>query len=117
MREAIFLSHTQAEQLLQVCAAYRSYAWQRLDPCEERNRIMKAVQSVQGRLAEWSAGGGEPGWFALTEEERNILRLILGTLLQVYGAEAASADRNQALAALATIRVLVERGCQPTQAR
>ncbi len=104
------LSQSQAKQLEQACAAFRSYAWQHLDPCEERNRLMKAGQAVQGRVSEHHTGGSEPLWLSITEEERHALRVILSTLMQRYGAEPVSQERNQRLGDLATLRVLVERG-------
>ena len=63
------LSQSQAEQLAQACATFRSYAWQQLDPSEERNRLMKAGQAVQGRVSEQHTGGVEPLWLTITEDE------------------------------------------------
>ena len=77
---------------------------------------MKAGQAVQGRVSEQRTGGVEPLWLTITEDERNALRVILSTLMQVYGAEPASNERNQALGDLATLRVLLERGRRHTQA-
>ncbi len=109
------LSQPQAEQLAQACAIFRSYAWQQLDPSEERNRLMKAGQSVQGRVSQQHTGGVEPLWLTITEDERSSLRVILSTLMQVYGTEPASSTRNQTLGDLATLRVLLERGRRHTQ--
>jgi len=109
------LSQSQAEYLAQACATFRSYAWQQLDPSEERNRLMKAGQAMQGKLSDLRAGGAEPLWLTITEDERSALRVILRTLIQVYGAEPASPERNQALEKLATLRILFERVHRPSQ--
>ena len=77
---------------------------------------MKAGQAIQGRVSQQHTGGVEPLWLTITEEERSALRVILRTLIQIYGAEPASRERNQALGDLATLRVLLERGRRHTQA-
>lgn len=108
------LSQSQAEHLASACATFRSYAWQQLDPSEERNHIMKAGQAVQGKLSDLRAEGADPLWLTITEDERSALRVILSTLMQVYGAEPASSERNQVLGNLAALRVVLERGSRQT---
>ncbi len=111
----LILSQSQAEQLFHVCAAYRSYAWQTLPPTPERNHLMRAAQAVQGRLAETRACCAESLLFALTEEERQALRVVMRTLMQVYGAETPAVGRNRLLGELAALRVLFEYTCRQTR--
>ena len=103
------LSQSQVEQLAQACAAYRSYAWQMLVPTQERNQTMREAQALQGRLAELRALDAEQCVLRLSGEQRQALRVVLTTLIQVYGAEPAIPERIQGLGALAALRAALER--------
>lgn len=109
------LSQPQAEQLAHACAAYRSYAWQMLAPTPERNQTMRVAQAMQGRLAEMRTLGAEQCVLRISEEERQALRTVISTLIQVYGAEPPTPERTQLLGVLAALRALLERSRQ-TQA-
>lgn len=102
------LSRAQAEQLIQACAAFRSHAWHTLPPSPERNQAMRAAQAVQGRLAEQRAGA-DPLCFALTEKERQALRVVMLILIQAYGTHTPSEDRDRVLGKLYALRVMIER--------
>lgn len=110
------LNTQQARHLVAACAAYRAYAWQALPPSPERNQTMKAVQAVQGRLLETRvAGTGEDIWLTMSEEEWQIMRQVINTLIQLTGAEGASEARTRALGELAGLRKLLEHGSRQTQ--
>jgi len=110
------LSTMQAAQLVGLCATYRAYAWRTLPPSPERNQTMKALQSVQGRVSQALTSGLETVWLLASEEEKQILRQVVCLLMQSYGAEPSSEERNQALGELAGLRLLIERTCRQTQA-
>ena len=109
------LSQSQTEQLAHACAAYRSYAWQMLAPTPERNQTMRVAQAMQGRLAEMRALGAEQCVLCISGEERQALRTVVSTLIQIYGGEPPTPERIQLLGALAALRALLERSRQ-TQA-
>lgn len=113
MREreiALLLPPGQIGLLAEVCATYRSYAWQNLPPTPERNQTLKAVQAVQGRLAVLRAWGDEPIRLMVHQEEISALRLMLRTLMQAWGRQLPSPVRDRYLATLAQVRLLLERG-------
>lgn len=97
------LNTAQVEQLAGYCAAYRTHAWHEIAPTAERNQTLRAVQAVQGRLTTWkSEQRTEPLLFALTEEERQALRQMIGVLLQIPGVQISPEGRAQALNGLAS---------------
>ncbi len=106
------LGQAQTEQLADICAAYRAYAWRMLEPTTERNQTMRAIQAVQGRLSQARAEGSETLDLTLCAEEKQALRHVMCVLMQARGAEPASEERNQALGELAVLRVVLEQACR-----
>lgn len=108
------LNRTQADQLCRWCASYRAYAWQHLEPTPERNQTMKVAQAVQGRLTALQTGDAEALCLVVSEDEKQVLRQLISTLMQLSGAETASEERNRALGELASLRTLIERMARHT---
>lgn len=111
----LHLSAAQATQLTGFCAAYRTYAWRALPPTPERNQMMKALQAVQGRLAQALPEGAEQLRLTACEEEKQALRQMVRVLMDVARFEAPSEERIRKLGELAGVRLLIERTCRPTQ--
>ncbi len=93
MTQALLLSRDQVEQLAQICATYRAYAWQRLAPTPERNQIHLTVSA----------------------EEQLALRHSAVQLLHKYVADGPSEERTQAIGNLVRMRVFLERSSRLEQ--
>ena len=93
MQETLILTLNvaQVDQLMSYCPGYRVHAWREFAPTAERNQTLRAIQAVQGRLTVWRAERRtETLRFAVSEEERQSLRQMVGVLMQV-----SSVIRNQ----------------------
>ena len=73
---------------------------------------MRAIQAVQGRVAQARTEGGPTVQVVLCEEERLALRQMLRVLMQARGAEPACEQRNRALGELAGLRIVLEQACR-----
>lgn len=108
------LSFYQAAQLVEICTAYREFAWHELEPSPGRNQIMKAVQAIQGRISDLRRRTTvEPLLLTLNEDEKRALRSMLLTLMEASKAEAPSDERTYLLGCLASLRAFIERASSP----
>lgn len=113
----IHLPRQQAEQLAAYCPLYRAYIWRTIPPSPERNQILRAIQTHQGRLVAFKEQEEAEILLQMTTEESCALRQMLTTLLALYGAEPPSHQRTHALEELAILRALVERTLHSTRGR
>jgi hypothetical protein len=112
------LSRQQAQQLATHCRAYRAYRaylWQCLPPSSERNQALRGIQALQGQLEQFREQTQPNLTLFLSEEGKSTLRQLFFILMKHYGTEQPSAQRNQMLGELASLRLLVERTCRQTQ--
>ncbi len=108
-RPVLRVTHQHLAQLLAYCAVYRSYLWQYVAPSPERNQTMRGIQALQGRFAHaYEQGQADIDLFFTGEEQGTIKQLFTG-VTHFYGAAPSSEQRIQQLAALTTLRFLVER--------
>lgn len=101
----LMLNEGQVGQLANACAAYRSYALMYLEPAEERNRIIKIAQAVQGRLLDMQSR--RVRWLVVTEDERQALQVMLDVLMKIASGEPPSEQRNRRYAETAALRVML----------
>ena len=113
---ALHLNPSQVAHLIGYCAAYRSSLWRSVMPTPERNQAIRIIQAFQGRLEKAQEHGHASVILALSGEEGTALRQLLLGLMQHYSQEPPSAERNQKLGELGSLRVLVERTLRQTQA-
>jgi hypothetical protein len=119
MREttpALSLNPSQIARLIGYCTAYRSSLWRSALPTPERNQTMRVIQALQGRLEKAQEHGHASVILALSGEEGTALRQLLLVLMQQSSQEPPSAERNQKLGELGSLRVLVERTLRQMQA-
>lgn len=112
----LHLNRQQVTQLATHCSAYRSYLWRCLLPSPERNQALRSIQALQGRLEQLQEQGQAHLALCLSMEEGTTFKQLFLVLMQQYGTAPPSAERNQKLAELGGLRVLVERTLRQTQA-
>jgi hypothetical protein len=103
------VTQEQGTRLVSYIQAYRRYAWEYQAPSVPRNEMIRAVQSVQGKLM---SGMDQPyASFALqlTGEELAAIHRMVQELLIIHGMQPANQDRNGILADLATLRAYLAR--------
>ncbi len=112
----LHLNRQQGTQFAAHCSAYRSSLWRCLLPSPERNQALRGIQGLQGRLEQLQEQGQAHLALSLSMEEGTILKQLFIILMQQYGNAPPSAERNQKLGELGSLRVLVERTLRQTQA-
>lgn len=112
----LHLNRQQGTQLAAYCSAYRSYLWHCLLPSPERNQALRSIQGVQGRLEQLQEQGQAHLALPLSMEEGTTLKQLFIILMQQYGNAPPSAERNQKLGELGSLRVLIERTLRQMQA-
>ena len=105
----LHLQPQQAEQLALQCAAYRKQALQCLAPSPERNRALRVVQAVEGRLHTLREQRAAGVTLSVTPEEAHVLRQMVVSLMHAWGGTPESEERTQAVSSLAILRVMIER--------
>lgn len=113
---ALRLNQRQLAQLMAHLTAYRSHLWQCVIPTSERNRTIRSIQAIQGRLELEQEQGQAEIILALTGEEASTLKQALSGLIHLHGTAQPSEQRTQTLGELAGLRLLVERTLRLTQA-
>jgi hypothetical protein len=113
---ALHLNPSQVAHLIGYCSAYRASLWRSAMPTPERNQALRSIQALQGRLEKAQEQGQTNVVLALSMEEGTALRQLFLVLMQHYSQKPPSAERNQKLGELGSLRVLVERTFRQTQA-
>jgi hypothetical protein len=110
------ITRAQLAHLLTFCGNYRASLWQVVPPSPERNQTLRVIQVLLGRMERTRELGLAEVDLCLNAEESQVVRQLLWALMQQCRAEEPGEARNQRLAELVMLRLLVERALR-TQAQ
>ena len=106
----------QAVRLARYLAAYRAYAWREVPPSPQRNQALRAAQGMQGRVVAWRGEEQQTLLLSLSEEEKQVMSLVLATLTQAPQVAFPPPERAYALNEIAAFRLLLAQRGQAVQA-